>query len=74
MNKPIIEIDVHGLGTLDALREIQKKVNQAGTGVWKHTHLQGTLSVMQYIMPSDTTVSCSEHRCRYVLRGCNDHQ
>ena len=30
MNKPIIEIDVHGLGTLDALREIQKESQSGG--------------------------------------------
>ena len=34
MNSPIIEFDVHGMRTEDAVAAIQKKVDQAGTAVY----------------------------------------
>lgn len=41
MNSPIIEFDVHGMRTEDAVAAIQKKVDQAGTAVYKIRVIHG---------------------------------
>lgn len=45
MNSPIIEFDVHGMRTEDAVAAIQKKVDQAGTAVYKIRVIHGTMAV-----------------------------
>lgn len=41
MNSPIIEFDVYGMRTEDAVAAIQKKVDQAGTAVYKIRVIHG---------------------------------
>lgn len=41
LNKPIIEVDVHGLDTLGALRKVQEIVTRAGSGVYKIRVIHG---------------------------------
>ena len=41
MNSPIIEFDVHGMRMEDAVAAIQKKVDQAGTAVYKIRVIHG---------------------------------
>ena len=41
MNSPIIELDVHGMRTEEAVLVIQKKVDQAGSSVYKIRVIHG---------------------------------
>lgn len=41
MNSPIIELDVHGMRTDEAVLAIQKKVDQAGSSVYKIRVIHG---------------------------------
>ncbi len=41
MNSPIIELDVHGMRTDEAVLAVQKKVDQAGSHVYKIRVIHG---------------------------------
>ena len=41
MNSPIIEFDVHGMRTEEAVAAIQKQVDQAGSAVYKIRVIHG---------------------------------